>query len=35
MINVITFPEKDSDTKFAMLEGVPGIDDALDGSHTT
>ena len=35
MINAITLPEKDSDTEFAMLEGVPRIDDALDGSHTT
>ena len=35
MINAITFLEKDSDNEFEMLEGFPGIDDALDGSHTT
>ena len=35
MINAITLLEKDCDTEFAMLEGVPRIDDALDGLHTT
>ncbi len=31
MIISFTIPEIDHDTKFAMLEGIPGIDDMLDG----
>ena len=35
MINSVTIPEIDDDTEFAMLEGIPGIDDMLDGLETS
>ena len=35
MLNSVTLPDIDEDTKFAMLEGIPGVDDMLDGLQTT
>ena len=35
MLNSVTLPDIDNETKFAMLEGRPGVDDMLDGLQTT
>ena len=35
MLNSVTLPDIDEDTEFAMLEGIPGVDDMLDGLQTT
>ena len=35
MLNYVTLPDIDEDTEFAMLEGIPGVDDMLDGLQTT
>ena len=35
MLNFGTLPDIDDDTEFAMLEGIPGVDDMLDGLETT
>ena len=35
MLNSITLSDIDDDTEFPMLEGIPGVDDILDGSQTT
>ena len=31
MLNYVTLPDIDDDTEFAMLEGIPGVGDILDG----
>ena len=31
MLNCVTLPNINDDTEFAMLEGIPGVDDILDG----
>ena len=35
MLNSVTLPDIDEDTEFAMLGGIPGFDDMLDGLQTT
>ena len=35
MLNYVTLPDIDDDTEFAMLEGIAGVDDMLDGLQTT
>ena len=35
MLNSVTLPYIDDATDFAMLEGIPGVDDMLDGLQTT
>ena len=35
MLNSVTLPDIDVDTEFAMLKGIPGVDDMLDGLQTT
>jgi hypothetical protein len=35
MTNYVTLSKIDNQSKFSMLEGVLGIDDALDGLHTS
>ena len=34
MLNSVTLPDIDEDTEFAMLEGIPGVDEMLDGLQT-
>ena len=35
MLNFVTLTDIDDDMKFAMMEGIPGVDDMLDGLQTT
>ena len=35
MLTFVTLPVINDDTKFAMLEGIPRVDDILDGLQTT
>ena len=35
MLNYVMLPDIDNETKFAMFEGIPGVDDMLDGLQTT
>ena len=35
MLNFVTLPDINEDIEFAMLEGIPGVDDMLDGLQTT
>ena len=35
MLNSVMLPDIDNETKFAMFEGIPGVDDMLDGLQTT
>ena len=35
MLNSVTLPDIDEDIEFATLEGIPGVDDMLDGLQTT
>ena len=35
MLNFVTLPDIDDDIEFAMLEGIPGVDDILYGLQTT
>ena len=35
MLNSLTLRDIDDETKFAMFEGIPGVDDMLDALQTT
>ena len=35
MLNSVTLTDIDEDIEFAMLEGIPGVDNMLDGLQTT
>ena len=35
MLNSVSLPNIDDEIEFAMLEGIPGVDDMLDGLQTT
>ena len=35
MLNSVTLPNIGDDTEFSMLEGIPRVDDILDGLQTT